>query len=133
VQTSDIYGLGRVGYLQEKLSLEQFCHKVKDTLDVEHLRYSAAKNNMVHKVAVLGGSGEKYIDAAIQHNADVYVTGDVTFHPAQDAIESGLSVIDAGHYIEKIMKQATVDYLTEEFPNINIMKSAINTDPFQFA
>src|SRR5699024_7013784 len=84
------------------------------------------------KVAILGGSGEKFITEAYKQNADVLITGDITFHQAQEAIELGIVVIDAGHYIEKIMKNAVKKYLTNEFNEINFSVSTTNTDPFTF-
>src|SRR5699024_1709476 len=109
-QTGETYGLGRIGYLEEAMTLKQFCEMVKASLDIPGLRFVGEENQEVRKIAVLGGSGEKFIDTALQQKADVYVTGDITFHPAQDALEAGLSIVDAGHYIEKIMKKATSDY-----------------------
>ena len=35
--------------------------------------------------------------------ADVFVTGDIGFHMAQDAEVEGLSIIDPGHHVEKVM------------------------------
>lgn len=49
----------------------------------------------------------KSIGKLPKKGADVYITGDMTFHPAQDAWQMNMNVIDAGHYIEKVMKKAT--------------------------
>ena len=38
------------------------------------------------KVAVLGGDGNKYINQAKFKGADVYVTGDMYYHVAHDAM-----------------------------------------------
>src|SRR5699024_11639106 len=88
----------------------------------------------VKKVAIHGGSGEKFITEANKQKADVLITGNITCHQAQDAIERGIVVIDAGHYIEKIMKKAVKNYLTNEFNEneINFFVSTTNTDPFTF-
>ncbi|MBP2078174.1 Nif3-like dinuclear metal center hexameric protein [Oceanobacillus polygoni] len=128
------YGIGRIGTLKNKMDLNSFCEHVKKVLDVPALRVTGDLNKKVKKVAVLGGSGEKYIHHAKQKGADVYITGDMTFHVAQDAWQMGLAVIDAGHYIEKIMKQFTAAHLKEHLDkeNIDILVSESNTDPFQF-
>lgn len=125
-------GLGRIGSLKEEVTLQQFLHIVKDTYDVEHLRFVGDRSQKVKRVAVLGGSGEKFIGAAIRAKADVYITGDMTFHPAQDAKEQGLSIVDPGHYIEKIMKEATKNFIEKNIPNIPVNVSEVNTEPFQF-
>ena len=51
----------------------------------------------VRRVAVLGGAGEDYIPQAIAAGADVYLTGEVAYHKAADAVENGLCVLEAGH------------------------------------
>src|SRR5690625_5950729 len=89
------------------MDLRELATYVKDTLDLSHVRVIGDLEKPIEKVAVLGGSGEKYIKMAKHAQADVYLTGDLTFHAAQDAKEMGLEVIDAGHYIEKIIKDAT--------------------------
>lgn len=126
-------GIGRVGLLQEGLVLKELSEHVKTVFEMPHVRVTGNLNKMVEKVAILGGSGEDFVKNARQANADVYITGDMTFHNAQDAMEMGLSVIDAGHYIEKIMKKATESYLKEKFDkNLTVIVSEANTDPFQF-
>lgn len=128
------YGLGRIGQLKDTIQLADFCEKVKTALDCETIKVTGDLSKEIKKVAIVGGSGEKFIHQAKQQGADVYITGDMTFHFAQDAMEMGLVVIDAGHYIEKIMKHATKQYLLNEFSNdeINVSISKENTNPFQF-
>lgn len=125
-------GLGRIGTLDETMTLAAFIELVKERYDVDHLRFIGDQAQAITKVAVLGGSGEKFIQHAIHAGADAYVTGDITFHPAQDAALEGLAIVDPGHYIEKIMKQATKDYIQAEFPKTKVFVSEINTEPFQF-
>jgi putative NIF3 family GTP cyclohydrolase 1 type 2 len=38
-----------------------------------------------------------FLDEVIAAGADIFVTGDVKYHAAQDAVAKGLTVIDAGH------------------------------------
>lgn len=128
------YGLGRIGILNEPISLNHFCETVKNAFHCTHLKVTGNLSKQVQKVAIVGGSGEKYIHEAVRQGADVYITGDMTFHYAQDAMEMGLAVIDAGHYIEKIMKQATKQFLQNKLRNNNVevFVSEENTNPFQF-
>lgn len=128
----DTLGIGRIGSLQEEITLHQFLAIVKEKYDVEHVRFVGYPQQKIKRVAVLGGSGEKYIDAAVKAGADAYITGDITFHPAQDAKEVGLAIIDPGHYIEKIMKAATAHYIKDEFSDLLVVESIVNTEPFQF-
>lgn len=51
----------------------------------------------IRNVAVLGGAGEDYIADALAARADVFLTGEVAYHKALDAVDSGLCVLEAGH------------------------------------
>lgn len=97
-------GLGRIGYIDE-MSLEEFAMHVKQALGVTGLRVVGNLKERIKKVAVLGGDGNKYFRAAKFKGADVYVTGDMYYHVAHDAMMEGLNIIDPGHHIEMIMKQ----------------------------
>ncbi len=131
-------GIGKIGHLQDEMKLRAFAEYVKETLNMSAVRVTGDLTKVVQKVAVLGGSGEKYIEQAIAKKADVYITGDMTFHNAQDAWVRGLAVIDAGHYIEYVMKQETKQYLEAYFSKddpdtrVEVIISETNTDPFQF-
>ncbi len=41
---------------------------------------------MIQRVAICGGSGEKFYHDALRKQADVYITGDVYYHTAHDII-----------------------------------------------
>jgi len=128
------YGLGRIGNLKTSMNLKEYSEQIKKTFQLSGLRVVGDLTKEIKRVAVLGGSGEKYIHEAKEHDADVYITGDMTFHPAQDAWEMGLAVIDPGHYIEKVMKKETKKFLDRKLKetNIDVVVSQTNTEPFQF-
>ena len=94
-------GLGKIGYLQEEMTLGQFAEHVKQSLDVKGARVVGKLDDKVRKVAVLGGDGNKYINQAKFKGADVYVTGDMYYHVAHDAMMLGLNIVDPGHNVEK--------------------------------
>ncbi|KPB05285.1 Nif3-like dinuclear metal center hexameric protein [Bacillus sp. CHD6a] len=129
-------GLGRVGKLKSGMSLADFASHVKKGLEVENVRVVGNLNSEIKKVAVLGGDGNKYIHAAKFAGADVYVTGDLYFHTAHDAMAIGLNVVDPGHYAEKIMKKGVARRLEEAVQEKNweleVVVSETNTDPFRF-
>ncbi len=90
----------------------------------------------MRKVAVLGGDGNKYINQAKFKGADVYVTGDMYYHVAHDAMMLGLNIVDPGHNVEKVMKQGVQKQLQEKADakklNVHIHASQLHTDPFTF-
>ncbi|MCD7033074.1 Nif3-like dinuclear metal center hexameric protein [Metabacillus sp. GX 13764] len=129
-------GLGRIGLLEEEMTLQQFAEHVKKSLNVEKVRMVGKKDSQVKKVAVLGGDGNKYISHAKFQGADAFVTGDLYYHTAHEAIMMGLNVIDPGHNVEKVMKQGVTDVMLamceENNYEVSIFPSEPNTDPFEF-
>ena len=52
----------------------------------------------VRRVALLGGGGAGFINLAKQAGADLYLTGDMKYHDAQEAFKQGIVVVDGGHF-----------------------------------
>lgn len=128
-------GIGRVGNLSKPTSLSEFAQTVKSQLNIPFVRVVGDLDKQVKKVAVLGGDGNKYIYIAKRAGADVFITGDLYFHIAQDAEAIGLAVIDPGHHVEQIMKVGVADYMNEACLNRNLavefIPSILSTEPFQ--
>ena len=91
----DSNGLGRIGVVEET-SLAEYAQAVKAALKADYVVIGDA-GKQVRKVAVCGGAGSDLIDLALAKGADTLVTGDVKYHSAQQAVFSGLNIIDAGH------------------------------------
>jgi dinuclear metal center YbgI/SA1388 family protein len=129
-------GLGRIGYLPEAMTLEEFARHAKEKLESGGVRVVGDLTRSVKKVAVLGGDGNKYWQDAKRRGADVYVTGDFYYHTAHDADAEGLAVVDPGHNIEKILKTGTAAVLKEKAEQqkyeVTFISSTTPTDPFQF-
>lgn len=51
----------------------------------------------IRRVAVLGGAGEDYAKLAMETGADAYLTGEMAYHKALDAVDNGLCILEAGH------------------------------------
>lgn len=129
-------GIGRIGKLAKPMSLHDFAQFVKEQLDVPMVRVVGALDAPIQKVAVLGGSGDSYVRKAIFAGADVLVTGDISFHIAQEAEWEGLNIVDPGHHVEKVMIQGVAEKMTELCANqkldVQFIQSKIHTEPFKF-
>jgi putative NIF3 family GTP cyclohydrolase 1 type 2 len=93
-----VQGLGRIGSLLEPVSPREFAEQVRKGLHADYVRLVQAGDQLVQKVALCSGSGAEFIGRAAGLGADAYVTGDVRYHEAQQAVQQGLHVIDAGHF-----------------------------------
>ncbi|KAF1298679.1 Nif3-like dinuclear metal center hexameric protein [Enterococcus sp. JM4C] len=132
------YGLGRVGTLTDTLPLPEFIAKVKETFHLDGLRIvePAEKLSTVKRVAICGGSGEKFYKDAINKKADVYITGDIYYHTAHDMQAAGITAIDPGHYIESLCKEKMVEQFNqwkrENNWEVDFLISETSTQPFAF-
>lgn len=129
------FGLGRVGKLADTVRLDEFADHVKQALDVPFVRMVGDSSHPVKKVAVLGGSGSRYVRHAIFAGADVLVTGDIDYHTAQDALRAGIAIVDPGHNAEKIMKRNVADRLQARFDELKYdtraIPSRVDTETFR--
>ncbi|WP_047154964.1 Nif3-like dinuclear metal center hexameric protein [Aneurinibacillus tyrosinisolvens] len=135
-QAGTTWGIGRIGTLPSPLTLEEFAGRVKEAFGVEGVRVVGPLDRQVRKIAVLGGDGNSFVSKAMFRGADVLVTGDIYYHTAHDAMAGGLSLVDPGHNVEKIMKEAVQNVLEqrikEEKLDTEIIVSKVNTEPFKF-
>lgn len=135
-QQTNVMGLGRVGYLQQELSLHDFAQFVKQQLNVPAVRVVGDLQSKVKKVALVGGDGNKYIYAAKRAGADVFLTGDMYFHTAQDAQALGLQIVDPGHHVEKVMIAGVAKKMAKMCEDkkyiVDFVQSTIHTEPFLF-
>ena len=90
-------GIGRIGYLKNEMTAENFARLVAERLDAPAVTLSDA-GKTVRRVAVLGGGGGDFIREALSVGADTYVTGDAGFHHIVDAPQLGINLIVAGHH-----------------------------------
>ncbi len=117
------YCCGRIGETSEPMALQEFLPQVQNALGADGLRYSDA-GTTVKRVAVVGGSGGSYLNAAIDAGCDTFVTADVKYDVFLTAKESGINMIDADHFCtENTVIPVLAGYLNHCFPKIPIILS----------
>lgn len=125
-------GLGAVGDLQVPEKAEAFLERVKNLLGLPMLRHSVFHGQMVKRVAVCGGSGSDFIQAAACAGADVYLTADIKYHAWFD-VPADLLLADIGHYeSERVAMTILHDYLIEKFPTFAVRLTEVNTNPIKY-
>lgn len=126
----EIDNIGRYGDIEE-MSFDEFVEKLKKDLKIENLKVIGRSDKLIKRVGISGGSGSKHMYQAKKRNCDVYLTGDVTYHTALDAVQLGITLIDIGHHAEKIFVDAIIRDLTSVFSEIEFISSSVNTNPYQ--
>lgn len=110
-----VYGLGFSGLLCEPLPYADFCRLLAAGLGKDNWRICGPTPKLVKRVACCPGSGKSMLEAALSARADVFITGDFTYHAALDAGLAGLRVIDVGHFcLEEEMMHRFAAMLTKE-------------------
>ena len=99
--------MGRIG-ITDETTLEEFAKFVKSALGAPAVFYNGRLS--VKKVAVLGGSGEDFIEAAKRCGADTFVSGNIGYHLMAEAKENGINLVEAGHYFTEA---PVLEYLAE--------------------
>ena len=102
--------MGRIGRLPHPMTGMEALEHVKKSLAIPVLRYAGNPERTVETLAVLGGAGSEFASLARAKGADLYVTGDLKYHEAQDAAGMGLLIADAGHfYTERVIVPALAE------------------------
>ncbi|MBR5947398.1 MAG: Nif3-like dinuclear metal center hexameric protein [Clostridia bacterium] len=122
----------RVGDLREPMTLDEFARLVEERLGtVAHI---SGEDRMVHRVAVLGGSGGGDCAYAKAYGADCYVTGECKHGQAIEAGVMGLAVITAGHYeTENPVLRPLIEYLKANTSGVEFIVSRRSTPVFRTA
>ena len=89
------YGLGAVGLLPHPMTGEEAIAYVKEKFGLKMLRASRPLDR-VEKVALCGGAGSSEIDAARATGAQLYISGDISYH--HFFTPEGFMVMDIGHF-----------------------------------
>lgn len=130
------FGIGRIGNLEETMTLEQCALFVKEKFHTEYVRIVGEKQKEVSRVAISPGAGKSLIKPALMNKVDVLIAGDIDHHSAIDAAEQGLCIIDAGHFgtehiMTQYMNQYLSDYITSHFTRETVkILSAYEKSPF---
>ncbi len=112
-----VHAMGRVGSLPEKMSVEDFGSLVKEKLGLNKIVISKA-GDTVSKIGLCTGHGgdKEFLLAALNKGCDGYVTGDVGYHEAQEALAMGISLFDGTHYgTETIVTKPVAEFLRSRF------------------
>ena len=128
-------GIGRIGNLPQALDREALLALLKHTYKRRELLVIEAEPKVSYRrIAILGGAGAapEYIQAAGAMQADVYLTGDISYHRAQLCREYPMMTVDVGHYMESIFIERMPQVLAKFDLPIEIVPSTSVTNPFTY-
>lgn len=121
-QDGEKKGVGTVSVLEEPITLKECAQKVKKAFELEHVLLFGDETQLVQRIALSPGSGRHMLEEAKKAEAQVLITGDIGHHEGLDAMDMGISIIEAGHYgLEKIFIQDVADYLSDTCKDCKIL------------
>jgi dinuclear metal center YbgI/SA1388 family protein len=128
-------GVGVVGLLPRKATLESLAATLTEVLGSTVVRIAGNLRKQLTRVAVCTGSGGSMMGKVLASGAEVFITGDLKYHDARLAQESGLAVIDIGHFAsEKLVLGPFADFLRSkaksEAAELGVFVSKSEVDPF---
>ncbi|MCH8545529.1 MAG: Nif3-like dinuclear metal center hexameric protein [Cryomorphaceae bacterium] len=122
-------GSGMIGELPSPMKTQDFLDLLKHTFGCDSLKYTRNGPEEIKRVAFCGGSGSFLINKAKQAGADVYITGDVTYHHFFDATETFM-IVDIGHYeSEQFTAEHLMRYVNKKFPTFATLLTTVQTNP----
>ena len=125
-------GHGRIGLAPAGSSIgslvASLCGRLPET--VRGISSTASADLEVSRVALCGGAGDSFLETAVNAGADVFITGDLRHHVAQ---ESKIPLIDVSHWAaESIWLETAASQLRSRLGNVEFVVSSVNTDPWIF-
>ena len=118
-EDGDGTGLGVVGNLPEPMDAEDMIAMVKEKFALKMMRSSRPLGQKISRVAVCGGSGGSLIGAARRSGAQLYISGDISYH--NFFTPEGFMIMDIGHYESEIeIVDILFSLLRKNFPTFAV-------------
>ena len=125
-------GLGVVGDLKEPLSGHQMLEVIREKFKPGAIRSSNPLDCKVTRVAMCGGSGGSMISAAKKAGAQVYISGDISYH--NFFTPEGFMIVDIGHYESEIeIVDILFSLIKKNFPTFAVrITQNLNSNPIYY-
>ena len=121
IRPLELAPMGRIGELKTPLDLYDFAKYAKERLGVDYGLLVDAGNKTIKTVAIIGGGGSRTYYAAINENADIYISGDAPHHVRRSIIQEKFNYLDLPHEIEKIFMETMKNILLEYDDSLEIV------------
>ena len=110
----------RIGTLEQEMTPQEFAALCAKKFGTTMRLASCGKT--VKTIGVVGGAAMEYCETARLHGADVFLTGDAKHHEMLDAVDSGISVVAAGHFeTEHPSMFALKEQIEQAFPSLSCL------------
>lgn len=123
-----------VATLPKPVQLEDLVKRIITGLNVKQseIRLVHGSQAPIVKIGLCAGGGGDALTQILAQECQVFITGDVKYHMAMAALESGITLIDAGHFgTEKFFaSDFAVQFSTIAGPDVSVVPSKFDNNPF---
>ncbi len=122
----------RTGDLPRPVELGKFIEKLEMRLGLPPgtVKTTGKRGKTVRTGCWCTGAGIEFMEEAMRSGADFYITGDVKYHDARRAKDSGFTVIDCGHFgSERIFPHAMAEML--DTAPVDLVLSSVELNPYE--
>ena len=125
-------GLGVVGDLPQPISADEALALVKEKFGLKVVKSSAPVRTVITRVAMCGGSGGSLIGAARKSGAQLYISGDISYH--NFFTPEGFMIMDIGHYESEIeIVDILFSLIKKNFPTFAVrITQNLNSNPIYY-
>ena len=125
-------GLGAVGNFPEPMTADQAIALVKEKFALKSMKASKPVEGMISRVAMCGGSGGSLIGAARKAGAQLYISGDISYH--NFFTPEDFMIMDIGHYESEIeIVEILFSLLRKKFPTFAVrITQNLNSNPIYY-
>lgn len=126
------YGFGAVGQLPSPMSTSQVAVHAGSVLASPVCQLAGDPERVHQRVAVMGGSGASFYRDALRAGATLFITADVKYHEAQDAVDQGLDLVVLDHFAtERPVLDLVAERLRRLVSGIPVSVATAPTSPFK--
>ncbi len=124
-------GLGIIGSFAAPISDNDLAQRLSAVCG-SPVRWTSSATGLIHRVAIVGGSGMSLWDDVVASGVDAFITADVKYHAFMDA-SGRMGVFDPGHFeMEQFVPQGLAHTLLMHIPDVSFVASGISTNPLRY-
>ena len=125
-------GAGAIGILPEPLAEKEVLALLKAIFRTGAIRHSPFTGKKIKTIALCGGSGKSLINKALGMKADLYFTGDLSYHdfflPAGQMLLADIGHFESEQYTSDLLERV----IKEKFPTFAVLKTGRYTNPVNY-
>lgn len=125
------YGYGVVGRLDPPVTTAEMARRAVSALSSAFCTVAGKADRIHERAAAVGGSGSSFLDDAIRAGATLFITADVRYHDAQNAVARGLDLVVLDHHAtERPVLESVRATLAGRLEGIPVHLASTRTTPY---